>query len=99
MTTYETWEKIPPFQLTPITVTDAPAGMRLVAAEDYDRLREALTPSAETKAAYMHEFRMTIPGVGDDGAEYTRTVNIPWTTIKEIMAAIRNRANNEGASR
>ena len=64
-----------------------------------DRLQEALTPSAETKAAYMHEFRMTIPDVGDDGAEYTRTVNIPWTTIKEIIAAIRNRANNEGASR
>ena len=57
-----------------------------------DRLLEALTPTADTKAAYMGEFRMTIPDVGDDGAEYMRTVNIPWTTVKEIMQAIRNRA-------
>ena len=62
-----------------------------VTAERY-RLLEALTPSADTKAAYMGEFRMTIPDVGDDGEEYTRTVNIPWTVIKEVMQAIRNRA-------
>lgn len=51
------------------------------------RLTEALTPSAETKAAYMGEFEFTIP----DGPE-NRTVTVPWTTIKDIMAAIRTRA-------
>lgn len=51
------------------------------------RLREALTPSAATKTAYIGEFSWS-----DDcyGGSVTRTV--PWTTVKEIMAAIRKRA-------
>lgn len=47
------------------------------------RLRDALTPSAETKAAYMGEFRFQFD-------EFTP--NVPWTTIKEIMAAILRQA-------
>lgn len=65
-------------------------GSKLQAAEaDSARLREALTPSAETKAAYMGEF-------GFQFGEYTP--NVPWTTIKQIMAAILARAAlNQGA--
>ena len=44
-------------------------------------LREALTPSAMTKADYIGEFKFRPQ---EDGAE----VAVPWTTIKEIMARI-----------
>ena len=61
-----------------------------------DALAEALTPSAETKAAYIGEFAFNVDTVGidEDGepVDCTRRVTVPWTTIKEIMAAIRARA-------
>ena len=44
------------------------------------RLEAALTPSAETKAALIGEFSFTF-------GEFTP--NVPWTAIKQIMAAIR----------
>lgn len=57
---------------------------------------EALTPSGETKAAYIGEFSFMIDEVvtSDDGdeVENRREVTVPWTTVKEIMAAIRARA-------
>jgi hypothetical protein len=59
------------------------------------RIREleaALTPSAETKAAYMGEFTLDFPEMGEDGEERMRRINVPWTTIKTIMAAIHARA-------
>ena len=56
---------------------------------EIERLRAALTPSVETKAAYMGEFTIPWPDHDEDGNEVTRRVNVPWTTIKEIMAAIR----------
>ncbi len=56
-------------------------------------LVEALTPSAATKAAYIGEFHFLIDEQGEDAmCEVTRKVAVPWTTIKEIMAAIRERA-------
>jgi predicted nuclease with TOPRIM domain len=58
------------------------------------KLREAedaMTPSADTKAAYSGEFRMGITLRLKADEEY-RAVLIPWTTIKEIMAAIKARA-------
>lgn len=45
---------------------------------------EALTPSEDTKANYIGEFSFSAPG-GD-------VVQVPWTTIKQIMAVIRARA-------
>jgi hypothetical protein len=57
-----------------------------------DRLRDALTPSAETKAAYIGEFHFGIRCQDEDGNEVTRQVPVPWDTVKEIMAAIRARA-------
>jgi hypothetical protein len=53
-----------------------------------ERYREALTPSAETKAQYIGEFSFRVP-LGEDS--YIEPA-VPWTTIKEIMAAIRARA-------
>jgi hypothetical protein len=57
-----------------------------------ERLREALTPSGDTKTAYMGEFSFNIEDYDEDGMEWARVVTVPWTTIKEIMAAIRARA-------
>lgn len=37
-------------------------------------LREALTPSAKTKAAYMGEFQFNLPDYGEDGDEVMRSV-------------------------
>jgi hypothetical protein len=55
-------------------------------------LLEALTPSAETKAAYIGEFSFPVelhhPRLGTE----VRRIDVPWTTIKEIMSAIRARA-------
>lgn len=59
---------------------------------DYERLRAALTPSAETKAAYIGEFHFTEESYDEDGQVYYRKVAVPWTIIKEIMAAISARA-------
>jgi hypothetical protein len=60
------------------------------------RLREALTPSEGTKAAYIGEFSFSESVGAYDEAGYivdhTETHIVPWTTIKEIMAAIRRRA-------
>lgn len=69
---------------------DAAARDRLAA--DNARLREALTPSAETKAAYMGEFSFLVDDTDEDGWSLSREVAVPWTTIKEIMAHIHARA-------
>lgn len=61
-----------------------------------ERLREALTPSAETKAAYMGEFSWTEWLPDENGTEQGHEMLVPWTTIKEIMAAIRECAALEG---
>lgn len=68
----------------------------LSAAEEAERLREALTPSAATKVAFISEFSFHIPDVDEDGDETTRKVYVPWITVKEIMAAIRARALTNG---
>ena len=51
-------------------------------------LEQALTSSEETKKAYMGEFSIPLPERDEDGTEYIRQVNVPWTTIKGIMFAI-----------
>ena len=56
-----------------------------------DRMDRALTPSAETKAAFLGEFQFSVAELCDDGHEVVVTHTVPWTTIKEIMAAIRAR--------
>jgi hypothetical protein len=58
---------------------------------EIDRLTEALTPSADTKAAYMGEFYWEEVYMDDDGHDVVRKIPVPWTVIKQIMAAIRTR--------
>lgn len=65
---------------------------RDAARAEVERLREALTPSGDTKAAYIGEFSLSLPDYDEDGDEVIRKINVPWVTIKEIMAAIRARA-------
>lgn len=57
-----------------------------------ERQREALTPSADTKAAYAGEFSFKQPMFDDDGNEVLVEFQAPWITIKEIMKAISSRA-------
>lgn len=67
--------------------------------ERCERLEEALTPSGDTKAAYMGEFSFGLTRMDEAGDEYSEKVYVPWTTIKEIMAAIAARtalANHDG---
>jgi|GEM_PF-1810646 len=67
------------------------------------RAMEAMTPSAETKAAYIGEFHERVEianpmyeGNEDDEPEtIMQDVPISWTTIKAIMAAIRARAGRD----
>jgi len=54
-------------------------------------MRAALEPSAENKAAYMGRFNFPF-SINVAGKDVTFTPNVPWVTIKSIMAAIRARA-------
>lgn len=56
-----------------------------------EALEAALTPSANTKAAYIGEFSFRI-----EEENRSRLVTVPWDNIKEIMAAIRARALLDG---
>ena len=65
----------------------------LVAIVDQlEKTHSALTPSPDTKGAYMGEFQFNFPAYDADGRERMFTPNIPWTAIKEIMAAIADHA-------
>ncbi|UYE95908.1 hypothetical protein KNLIENLN_00096 [Sinorhizobium phage NV1.1.1] len=63
-----------------------------------DNMREALTPSASTKAAYIGEFSFDVEDRDENGDECWRNVVVPWTTVKEIMAAISARAGLKEAA-
>ena len=73
-------------------------------ADDHKRKLDdviaALTPSAETKRVYIGEFKTAVPYWDEEGElERTREHMIEWTTIKEIMKAIRAQARlTEGES-
>ena len=62
---------------------------------ELERFKAALTPSADTKAAYIGEFSVSLPDLDENGIEYTRKINVPWTTIKEIMASILAKAEGK----
>jgi len=64
---------------------DAAVARAEAAESEVERLREALTPSAATKSAYMGEVECDCP------TETWRHF-VPWTAIKAIMAMIRARA-------
>lgn len=57
------------------------------------KLLTALEPSPQTKAAYCGTFRFMVDDlIDDDGEPMAAVVTVPWTTVKEIMAAIRRQA-------
>lgn len=82
----------PSIEKAMLEAADFLAAAVIPAAERIAELEKALTPSAETKAAYIGEFSFFIPDQDEDGDEVPRCVVVPWTTVKEIMAAIRARA-------
>jgi len=59
-----------------------------------EALRAALTPSVETKAAYLGEFKYCAEQIDENGDTQPVTYYVPWPTIKEIMAAILERASS-----
>lgn len=61
-------------------------------AKVVEALLEALTPSADTKAAYIGVFGFRVELANAEGETYSHPFTVPWTTVKEIMSAIRNRA-------
>lgn len=63
------------------------------AQAELKRTREALTPGADTKAAYIGEFQFPFSARNAQGEAVKWMPNVPWTTIKEIMAAIRAHAD------
>ena len=68
----------------------------LVAIVDQlERTHAALTPSTETKSAYMGEFQFRFPAYDANGVERMFMLNIPWTAIKDIMSAIVAQANED----
>lgn len=74
------------------------AESKLAAADaENARLQESLTPSGTTKADYIGEFKFYIEDTDEDGFEFRRSITVPWTTIKEIMKAILDRAALTGA--
>jgi len=87
-------------------LNDAFGSHRQIIAERDDHKRKlddviaALTPSAETKRVYIGEFKTAVPYWDEEGElERTREHMIEWTTIKEIMKAIRAQARlTEGES-
>lgn len=64
--------------------------------EEIKRLREALTPSGSTKAAYHGEFAFNLHRIDDCGDEYVEKVYVPWDTVKQVMKAILARTALEG---
>jgi len=55
-------------------------------------MEEALRPSADTKRAYIGEFKFQRTLYDQDGDETQETIVVPWDTTKEIMKAIAARA-------
>lgn len=64
---------------------DAMRAERDALKAEVEKLREALTPSADTKAAYISEVECDCP------TENWRHF-VPWASVKAIMAMIRARA-------
>ncbi len=71
---------------------EAQADTILALEADKAALVEAVEPSAETKAAYIGEFSFCIEQEDETGAHYEQRVDVPWYTVKQIMAAIKARA-------
>jgi hypothetical protein len=62
-----------------------------------EALIEALTPGGATKLAYIGDFKFNAYYDDEQGEEAQIMVVVPWTTTKEIMAAIMRRATSESS--
>lgn len=82
-----------PAALAKVVVTNADY-MTELTGQPGAKFLEALTPSAGTRDAYMQKFRVPFPVEGENGEDDMRQVNVPWTVIQEVMAAIKDRAEN-----
>ena len=84
-------------EINRLKVEVAEIAAKLSASErEAERLRAALTPSGATKFAYMNEFKFNVVREGPDHSEIVERHAVPWTTIKDIMAAIAKRAALRG---
>jgi len=59
--------------------------------QEIARYRDALDPN-KTKRAYIGEFSFNVPDFDECGGRTYRRIDVPWPTIREIMAAISARA-------
>ena len=57
-----------------------------------DAYRAALTPSSETKAAYIGEVKFKQDYTDENGEEHIESILVPWTSMKEFMALVRGYA-------
>lgn len=88
-----------------VELLEAAASALEALSKEIEALRSVLEPSAETKAAYSGEFYELVEIINpnfdedDENEPYTLVQQVPvsWTTIKEIMAAIRARTALKGA--
>jgi hypothetical protein len=82
----------------PSAILSLLSDLAALAAEN-EKMREALTPSGDTKAAYHGEFKFQVTSWRENDDEewekYLADVTVPWTTVKEIMAAIEARAQGD----
>lgn len=56
-------------------------------------LEDALKPSSGTKFEYIGEIKQNIVIYTKSGKEITHSVTIDWTTMKDMMKMILNRAD------
>lgn len=69
-----------------LAATEAP--LRRMAA-----LENALTASPDTKSAYNGDFAFSITLRDEMDDEYSHSVTVPWTTVKDIMKKIKQYAD------
>lgn len=56
--------------------------------------KNALSPSSETKAAYIGEIEWTRSNFDENGVEEVEILSLPWVEMKEFMALIRGYAKS-----
>lgn len=77
----------------PVLCLREAADMIEAQAVEIERLREALTPSADTKSAYKGELKFKVSAFDSMGYYQDYECVVPWDTIKDTMKMIRERAS------
>ncbi len=85
--------------ISPKSIETAAQKIAARESEELERYKIALTPSSVTKAALIGEFSFTEIRHAYEGSDslesYAHKCVVPWTTIKEIMKAIRKLAESK----